>query len=81
MQAHVVSLKWAPPAQWLQWAAWAHFRLGVGAHFKLSQIGPIWHAFLSFSDGKIRSFFAYDGYQSSDVFYTQSVVCSPRFIP
>ena len=45
-----------PPAQWLQWAG-AHFRLGIGAHFKLSKIGPIglWHAFLSFSDGKIQT--------------------------
>ena len=48
-----------PPAQWLQWAG-VHFRLGIegldlGAHFKLSKIGPIWHAFLSFSDGKIQT--------------------------
>ena len=50
--------KMGPPAQWLQWAG-AHFRLGraIGAHFKLSKIGPIglWHAFLSFSDGKIQT--------------------------
>ena len=61
-----VQSKVGPPAQWLQWAAWAHFRLGVGAHFKLSKIGPIWHAFLSFSDGKIRSFLAYDGFVPFD---------------
>ena len=42
MQAHVVSLKLPPPppAQWLQWEG-AHFRLGIGAHFKLSKIGPM----------------------------------------